>query len=53
MPIAGKGEVDRMCVEWAEMNERGIFKPNIVIDFKFSSKCMFVAELRKENIKRA
>ena len=32
-----------MCVEWAEMNERGILKPNIVSDFKFRSKCMFVS----------
>ena len=51
MPIAGKGEGDWMCVEWAEMNERG-FKPDIVSDFKFRSKCMFGAELRKESIER-
>ena len=39
-------------MEWAEMNERGILKPDIVSDFKFSSKCMFDAELRKESIER-
>ena len=51
MPIAGEG--DWMCVEWAEMNERGIFKPDIVSDdFKFRSKCMFGAELRNESIER-
>ena len=41
-----------MCVEWAEMNERGISKPDIVSDFIFWSKCMFGAELRKESIER-
>ena len=41
-----------MCVEWAEMNERGIFKSDIVSDFKFMSKCMFGVELRKESIER-
>ena len=50
MPIAGEG--DWMCVEWAEMNERGIFKPDIVSDFKFMSKCMFGVKLRKESIER-
>ena len=39
-----------MCVEWAEMNERGYLKNDIVSDFKFRSKCMFGAELRKESI---
>ena len=34
------------------MNERGIFNPDIVSDFKFRSKCMFGAELRKESIER-
>ena len=38
-----------MCVEWAEMNETGIVKPDIVSDFKFRSKCMFGAELRNES----
>ena len=52
MPIAGKGVGDWMCVEWTEMNERGIFTPDIVSDFKFRSKCMFGAELRKESIER-
>ena len=52
MPIAGMGEGKWMCVECAEMNERGIFKPDIVSDFKFSSKCMFGAKLRKESIER-
>ena len=43
-----------MCVEWAEMNERGYFlKPDIVSDFKFRSKCMFGAEFRKEPFERA
>ena len=44
-----------MCVEWAEMNKRirgGILKPDMVSDFKFRSKCMFGAELRKESIER-
>jgi hypothetical protein len=50
--IAGKGEGDWMCVDCAEMNERGIFKPDIVSDFKFRSKCMFGAELRNESIER-
>ena len=49
MPIAGKG--GWMCVEWAEMNERGYFlKPDIVSDFELRLKCMFGAELRKESI---
>ena len=30
----------------------GILKPDIVSDFKFRSKCMFGAELRKESIER-
>ena len=49
MPIAGKGEGEWMCVEWAEINERGYFflKPDIVSDFEFRSKCMFGAMLRK------
>ena len=43
-----------MCVEWAEMNERGYFlKPDIVSDIEFRSKCMFGAEIRKEPIERA
>ena len=41
-----------MCVEWAEMNERGISKPDIVSDFKFRSKCKFGSELRKEPFER-
>ena len=41
------------CVEWAEMNEKGISKPDIVSHFRFRSKCMFDAELRKEPIERA
>ena len=41
-----------MCVEWTEMNERGILKPDIISDFKFRSKCMFGVELRKESIER-
>ena len=53
MPIVGKGEEEWMCVEWAEMNERGyFFKPDIVSDFEFRSKCMFGAELRNESIER-
>ena len=32
---------------------RRYFKPDIVSDFKFRSKCMFCAELRKEIIERA
>ena len=32
---------------------RGYFKPDIVSDLKFRSKCMFCAELRKEIIERA
>ena len=48
----GKGEGEWMCVEWAEMNERGILKPDIVSDFKCRSKCMLGAELRKESIER-
>ena len=32
---------------------RGFFKPDIVSDFKFRSKCMFDAEFRKEIIERA
>jgi hypothetical protein len=33
---------------------RGVIsKPDIVSDFKFRSKCMFGAELRKEPIERA
>ena len=39
-------------VEWAEMNKKGYFKPDIVSDFKFRSKCMSGAELRKESIER-
>ena len=41
-----------MYVECVKMNERGILKHGIVSDFKFSSKCMFGAELRKESIER-
>ena len=41
-----------MCVEWTEINERGIFKPDIVSDFKFRSKFMIGDELRKESIER-
>ena len=53
MPIAGKGEEEWMCVEWAEMNERGYFlKPDIDSDFEFRSKCMFGVELRKASIER-
>ena len=33
-------------------NEKGYFKPDIVSDFKFRSKCMFGTELRKESIER-
>ena len=48
-----RGRVEWMCVEWAEMNERGYFlKPDIVSDFEFGSKCMFGAQLRKESIER-
>ena len=51
MTIAGKGEW--MCVEWAEMNERGyVLISDIVSDFEFRSKCMFGAGLRKESIER-
>ena len=32
------------------MIERGVFKLDIVSDFKFRSKCMFDGELRKESI---
>jgi len=48
------GEVkgEWMCVEWSEMNERGVFKPDIVSDFKCRSKCMLRAKLRKESIER-
>ena len=42
-----------MCVEWAENKERGYFTPDIVSDFKFRSKYMFGAELRKKPIERA
>ena len=35
------------------MNEKGVFQTDIVSDFKFRSKCMFGAELRKGIIKRA
>ena len=52
MPIAGRGMGEWMCMEWAEMNERGIFNSDIVSDFKFRSKCMLGAELRKESIER-
>ena len=31
---------------------KGYFKPDIVSDVKFRSKCMFGAELRKESIER-
>ena len=41
-----------MCLEWAEMNEKVFFKPDIVSDFEFRSKCMFGAELRKESIEK-
>ena len=41
-----------MCVEWAEMNERGYYKTDIVSDFKFRSKCVFGAEPRKGAIER-
>ena len=41
-----------MCVDWAEMNERGFLKPDIVSYFKFRSKFVFFAELRKESIER-
>ena len=42
-----------MCMEWAEMIERGYFlKPDIVSDFEFRSKCMIGAELRKESNER-
>ena len=51
MPIAGRGKWK--CLEWAELNEKLYFKPDIVSDFKFRSKCMFGAELRKEPIERA
>ena len=34
------------------MNERRYFKPDIVSDFKFRSKCIFGAEFRKESIER-
>ena len=50
MPIAGKGEMDVRGM--AEMNERVIFKPDIDSDFKFRSKYMFGADLRKESIGR-
>ena len=46
-----EGEMD---VRGMYRDEReGIFKPDIVSDFKFRSKCMFGAELRKEPIERA
>ena len=51
MPLSGKGEGKCKCVEWAEMNERRYFKTDIVSDFKFTSKCMLGAELRKKLIK--
>ena len=48
-----KGEGEWMCVEWAEMNERGYFlKPDIISDVEFRSKCTLGAELRKESIER-
>jgi hypothetical protein len=50
--LRGRERGDWMCVECAEMNERGIFKPDIVSDFKFRSKCMFGVELRNESIER-
>ena len=50
--IAGKGKGIWKCVEWSEMNERGILKPDIVSDFKLRSKCMFGVELRKKSIER-
>ena len=52
-PIAGKGEGEMKVRGMAEMNEKGISKPDIVSDFKFRSKCVFGAELRKEPIERA
>ena len=52
-PIAGKGEGIWKCVEWAEMNERGLSKHDNVSDFKFRSKCMLGSELRKDPIGRA
>ena len=52
MPIAWKGEGEWMCVEWTEMNEGGTLKPDFVSDFKFRSKGMFGAELRKESMER-
>ena len=49
--MRGEGEGEWMCMEWAEMNERGYFlKPDIVSDLEIRSKCMFGAELRKESI---
>ena len=45
--FCGRGRGKWKCVEWADMNEMGISKPDIVSDCKFESKCMFDAELRK------
>ena len=53
VPIAGKGREKWKCVELAEMNEKGYFKPCIVSHFNFRSKCLFCSELRKEIIERA
>ena len=39
-------------MEWAEIMRRGYFKPHIVSDFKFRSKCMLGAEFRKKFIER-
>ena len=50
--FCGRGRGKWKCVKWAEMNEMGISKPDIVSDFKFRSKCMFGDEHRMEPIER-
>ena len=53
VPIAGTGEggMDVRGMGRDEMRG-GILKPDIFSDFKFRSKRMFGAELRKESIER-
>ena len=43
----------KMCGMGGDECEWVISKPDIVSDFKFRSKCIFGAELRKEPIERA
>ena len=52
MPIVGKGRGNGCAWNGQRRMREGILKPDIVSDFKFRSKCMFGAELRKESIER-